>query len=492
METNSDKVQDESSEEIQTIESKLISNSKDNKRIVNSNPCGEISRKTSSPDITLKNPSDKFSPKKIENVKSSKTIVNSSTKVKNYSISTNKLNTDRPIYDNDSEDEIYIENHNVNVFKKHKSIELEIPEVVCYKNEEESRIDNIIDELYKDEVSNSDIQNKIEWLDENATNKYILHKNGLSNKKEFSKHDRNLVQAPKYESTKYGTSMAKDFIKKLSAPSFKINTADQKTDYTSFTGRNLTGLSSPNFTKRNSMRSYCTQNQKNLTSDARVKTNVSQISTARSRCSDQKLTNVQKHKLRYSLEQDPMELLKFKKKLDFPINTYEPKVVTENHHWDSKKKIRDYEEPLINSLNEKHGNKFMLTRADKIRSLKKGKDSQIKAFTKQDEQECAAGDCDRFFNVNLKQIDELRKPHKELSHLKGTFLYRISKDTSFKREIDQAQFLMRLKRNEDIHSGIMADQITTFATDIKLDVDVGIVKDEITNKMNEKEALTKA
>ena len=132
MNTNSDEIQGESSEEIQNIESKVISNSKDNKRIINSNPC-VITRQTSNPDVTLKNQTDKFLPRKIENVKSSKTIVKSSVKPKNYSISTNKLNTDRPIYDNDSEDEVYIENHNVNVFKKHKSNENGILEEVGYK-----------------------------------------------------------------------------------------------------------------------------------------------------------------------------------------------------------------------------------------------------------------------------------------------------------------------------------------------------------------------
>merc|ERR1712110_550583 len=112
----------------------------------------------------------------------------------------------------------------------------------------------------------------------------------------------------------------------------------------------------------------------------------------------------------------------------------------------------------------------MLTRTDKIRNLKKGKDSHIRAFTRKDEQECAAGDCDRYFNVNCKKIDEKERPNKELSEMKGTFLYRISKDTAFKREIGQAQFLLKLKRSEDIHSGMMADQINTVFTDVKLDV----------------------
>ena len=76
--------------------------------------------------------------------------------------------------------------------------------------------------------------------------------------------------------------------------------------------------------------------------------------------------------------------------------------------------------------------------------------------------------------------------------MKGTFLYRISKDTSFKREIDQAKFLTRIKRNEDIQSGMKADEIPCCQTDILLDIEIGVTREIETNKMNEKEALAKA
>lgn len=242
-----------------------------------------------------------------------------------------------------------------NLLRKFASVDHKA--LVCTKEHDDSNLDVLIEDLYKDEISESFVNKKVQKYSLVPKNPYI------QSRKVYGKFDGNNLQAD--------ISMHNAFDKCMSASGKYKRTEPDTADYRS-SAQNLTEMMSPIFTQRNSMKSYTSNNQKNLTSDARVKTNASAISTARPKYSDEKLTNHQKYRNKFKLSMDPRNLLKFKKKIEFDTE-YDPKIMTENYYWSDEKKQQEDDEPVIQELNKKHGNKFMLTRVDKIKGLKLGK-----------------------------------------------------------------------------------------------------------------------